>query len=116
MSKINPDDLAGLGVILLVIQEAIAKKQDIPFATIEKFADPMNDGFKLIDELSKPKKKKKKKKKFKKFKTACPFCDSLDFERELALEIEEKNLLRRAKCNECALVFWEIYIPSGVFE
>lgn len=116
MRKINSDDLAGLGVVLLVIQEAIAKKQDIPFATIEKFADPMNDGFKLIDELSKPKKKKKKKKKFKKYKTACPFCDSFDFERELAFEMEEKRMFRRAKCRECAKVFWEVYSPSDAFE
>lgn len=116
MSKINPDDLAGLGVILLVIQEAIAKKQDIPFATLENFVDPLNDGFKLIDELSKPKKKKGKKRKVKKYKTTCPFCGSFDFERELAFEIEEKKIYRRAKCNECALVFWEVHTPSDAFE
>lgn len=116
MSKTNPDDLAGLGVILLVIQEAIAKKQDIPFATIEKFAPPLDDAFKLIDELSKPKEKKKKKKKFKKYKTSCPFCQSYAFKRELVIEIKRKEINRAVICEDCALEFWEVYTPSDAFE
>lgn len=57
MMKINSDDLAGLGILLFHVQEAIAKNQPLPETLSEDLKKAVRVGFDLIAEFeSKPKK------------------------------------------------------------